>query len=143
MGFLLRSFVFALSSLIIFIFTPSRLTAQDAAPDLRAQLEAQAATIVALEIRLNALEQSEIVCTAGKKVTGSINKWSPVSSCPETYAAMGVERLDLEGNHDLPNIHVNDLWCDQKGCKAWCIGATCTVVSKCCKWQPSAAASKK
>lgn len=111
--------------------------------DLKAQVDAQAETIKALENRLNALEESEIVCIAGKKVVGAINKWSAVSICPENYAAMGVERLDLEGNHDLPNLHVNDLLCDQKGCKAWCIGATCTVVSKCCKWLPSAAAAKK
>ena len=118
------------------------MLAQDASSDLKAQVEAQAATIAALVKRLDALEQSEMVCLAGKKVTGGINKWSPVSSCPESYAAMGIERLDLEGNHDLPNLHVNDLWCDQKGCRAWCIGATCTVISKCCKWQPGATIAK-
>jgi hypothetical protein len=143
MGFLLRSFSILCSCIIFSMFTSNKLIAQDAASDLKSQLEAQAATIAALELRLNALEQSEIVCTYGKKVTGPINKWSPISSCPKTYAAMGVERLDLEGNHDLPNLHVNDLWCDHKGCKAWCIGATCTVVSKCCKWQLNAAAAKK
>ena len=143
MGFLLRNFFVTSFSMIFLMSFTSRLVAQDAASDLKAQVEVQARAIAALELRLNALEQSEIVCTSGKKVTGAINKWSPISSCPETYTAMGVERLDLEGNHDIPNLHVNDLWCDQKGCKAWCIGATCTVISKCCKWQPSAAPGKK
>ena len=142
MDFLLRSFVYTFISFISLILIPSTMLAQDASSDLKAQVEAQAATIAALVKRLDALEQSEMVCLAGKKVTGGINKWSPVSSCPESYAAMGIERLDLEGNHDLPNLHVNDLWCDQKGCRAWCIGATCTVISKCCKWQPGATIAK-
>jgi hypothetical protein len=143
MGFLLRCFVYTLASIFVLMSDSSKLVAQELTDVLKRQVEAQAAIIAAMEKRLDALEQNEIVCLAGKQVTGAINRWSPISSCPETYAAMGIERLDLAGNHDLPNLHVNDLWCDQKGCKAWCIGATCTVVTKCCKWQPSAAATKK
>ena len=145
MDFLLRSLIYSPASACLFFFFslfPLTVNAQDAGVDLKAQIAEQATTITAMEKRLNALEQSEIFCLAGKKVTGSINKWSPVSTCPESYAAMGVERLDLEGNHDLPNLHVNDLWCDQKGCRAWCIGSTCTVIAKCCKWQPGLTPTK-
>jgi len=121
---------------LIFLILPSVLIAQVADASLKAQIEAQAAVIAAMEKRLSALENSEIACIAGKKVTGANNRWSPISTCPESYTPIGVERLDLEGSHELPHLHVNDLWCDQKGCRAWCVGSTCSVVTKCCKWQP-------
>jgi hypothetical protein len=143
MDFLLRQLIYLMMPIFILTVIPTKILAQDSTNGLKEELAAQASAIAALEKRLSDLEHSEIVCLAGKKVSGAINKWSPVSSCPETYTAMGIERLDLEGNHDLPNIHVNDLWCDQKGCRAWCIGATCSVISKCCKWQPKSSIEKK
>jgi len=139
----LQSIVYLFLGSLFFVGLPSGLKAQNLEDDLKALVTSQASRINAIEQRLNSLEQSEIVCLAGKKVTGAINRWSPVSSCPESYAAMGIERLDLEGSHDIPNLHVNDLWCDQKGCRAWCIGTTCTVITKCCRWQPKTVGTTK
>jgi hypothetical protein len=65
MGFLLHSFVCQLLTTLIFMSASAELLAQDVVVELKAEVEAHAATIAALEKRLNALEQSEIVCIAG------------------------------------------------------------------------------
>lgn len=72
-------------------------------------------------------------CTGGRSVRGEIDRWSPVSKCPEGYQVTGVQRLDLVGDHNVPTNHVNDLSCSDEGCKAWCIGAPCTVEARCCR----------
>jgi hypothetical protein len=75
----------------------------------------------------------KLSCTSGSKVTGQEDRWSPLSVCPEAYSVTGLSRIDLQGDHNKPNLHVNDFICDDKGCKAWCIGNSCTVEARCCK----------
>jgi hypothetical protein len=72
-------------------------------------------------------------CIAGAKVTGLVDRWSPLSTCPSGYEVTGLSRIDLQGDHNRPNLHVNDFICDDRGCKAWCIGDGCTVEARCCR----------
>lgn len=75
-------------------------------------------------------------CTGGRQVRGEIDRWSPLSKCPEGYLVTGIQRLDLVGDHNVAITHVNDLSCGDEGCKAWCIGAPCTVEARCCRVEP-------
>jgi hypothetical protein len=72
-------------------------------------------------------------CTSGTKVIGQVDRWSPLSTCPSGYQVTGLGRIDLQGDHNRPNLHVNDFICDDRGCKAWCIGDGCTVEARCCR----------
>lgn len=72
-------------------------------------------------------------CMSGAKVTGLVDRWSPLSTCPSGYEVTGLSRIDLQGDHNRPNLHVNDFICDDRGCKAWCIGDGCTVEARCCR----------
>ncbi len=71
-------------------------------------------------------------CQAGSRAKGEVDRWSSLSTCPEGYQVTGLGRLDLTGDHNNPILHVNDFLCDDKGCKAWCIGSGCTVEARCC-----------
>ncbi|HET9241555.1 MAG TPA: hypothetical protein VFO10_30090 [Oligoflexus sp.] len=75
----------------------------------------------------------KLECTSGVKVTGQVDRWSPLSTCPSGYEVTGLSRIDLQGDHNRPNLHVNDFICDDRGCKAWCIGDGCTVEARCCR----------
>jgi len=75
----------------------------------------------------------KLECLAGQKVTGQVDRWSPYSTCPSGYQVTGLGRVDLQGDHNRPNLHVNDFVCDDRGCKAWCIGDGCTVEARCCR----------
>jgi hypothetical protein len=72
-------------------------------------------------------------CVSGSKVMGLVDRWSPLSTCPAGYEVTGLSRIDLQGDHNRPNLHVNDFICDARGCKAWCIGDGCTVEARCCR----------
>lgn len=78
-------------------------------------------------------ERPALQCRGGRVVTGPDNGWSPFSTCPQGYAVTGIQRLDLKGAHGLKTLHVNDLQCDQRGCRAWCVGSPCTVRARCCR----------
>lgn len=75
----------------------------------------------------------KLECLAGQKVNGQMDRWSPYSTCPSGYQVTGLGRIDLQGDHNRPNLHVNDFVCDDRGCKAWCIGDGCTVEARCCR----------
>lgn len=77
-------------------------------------------------------DRSTLTCRAGKKVQGPNDGWSPWSTCPAGYQAVGLSRLDLLGSHSDTRLHVNDLICDQRGCRAWCYGSACTLIARCC-----------
>ena len=74
----------------------------------------------------------KLSCTGGKTVQGGVDRWSPWSQCPNGYVVTGLQRVDLLGDHQKPSTHVNDFLCDDRGCRAWCIGAECTVEARCC-----------
>lgn len=75
----------------------------------------------------------KLECRDGPEVLGPNDGWSQVSLCPQGFLGMGLSKLDLEGPHHLPTIHVNDLRCTDQGCKAYCIGTTCRIKSRCCR----------
>jgi hypothetical protein len=77
--------------------------------------------------------QFKFDCTTGTKAMGKVDRWSPLSTCPAGYQVTGLGRIDLLGDHNRPNLHVNDFVCDDRGCKAWCIGDGCTVEARCCR----------
>jgi hypothetical protein len=81
----------------------------------------------------SAAPQLKLECKAGTKVTGAVDRWSPLSTCPGGWQVTGLSRIDLLGDHNRPNLHVNDFICDDRGCKAWCIGDGCTVEARCCR----------
>ncbi|WP_141731270.1 hypothetical protein [Oligoflexus tunisiensis] len=81
----------------------------------------------------SAAPKFKLECQAGTKVTGAVDRWSPLSTCPGGYQVTGLSRIDLLGDHNRPNLHVNDFVCDERGCKAWCIGDGCTVEARCCR----------
>ena len=77
--------------------------------------------------------KTELSCISGPEVTGPDNRWSPWATCPKGYTPVGIAKLDLLGKHNGPTLHINDLRCQDEGCKAWCIGAACRLKSRCCK----------
>ncbi len=83
--------------------------------------------------KTNPIRKMGLECTQGTKVTGLVDRWSPLSTCPAGYVVTGLSRIDLQGDHNRPNLHVNDFICDDRGCKAWCIGDGCTVEARCCR----------
>ncbi|MBP9707210.1 MAG: hypothetical protein KBD78_06160 [Oligoflexales bacterium] len=90
-------------------------------------------------VTLKEVEKSQVAntyhleCFAGEKVESKPEQWSPYSVCPKDASVTGLHRIDLLGSHNLPNIHVNDFTCSEKGCRAWCIGTNCIVISQCCR----------
>lgn len=94
--------------------------------------------IIVTFIQVEAFAQTKesparLQCQSGTKVTGEENRWSPLSVCAPGFTVTGLSRVDLLGPHDKLNVHVNDFICDDKGCKAWCIGTGCTVEARCCQ----------
>jgi hypothetical protein len=83
--------------------------------------------------KAHSLHQLKLECLSGSKVKGLVDRWSPLSTCPNGYEVTGLARIDLQGEHNRPNLHVNDFICDDRGCKAWCIGDGCTVEARCCR----------
>jgi|GEM_PF-6473395 hypothetical protein len=92
-----------------------------------------AAEISRLKQQITTLESKTLSCKAGKQVRGEVDRWSPWSTCPEGHVVTGLQRIDLLGDHNLPNAHVNDFVCEDRGCRAWCIGNPCTVEARCCR----------
>ena len=93
-------------------------------------LEAQSKSSVSKE---GVMSNFKLVCEQGSKVVGDVDSWSPWSVCPKDFSVMGIGRLDLKGNHKNPLNHVNDVQCDERGCRAWCYGNSCLVQARCCK----------
>lgn len=88
--------------------------------------------IQALEERISRLENRKLYCQSSPEVKGNENQWSPWALCPKGFVALGVAKLDLLGKHDSPTLHINDLRCNKKGCKVWCVGAPCNLSAQCC-----------
>lgn len=105
------------------------------ATGLRAQsVEALQKDVADLKAQVQVLKDRKLTCTEGKAVVGAVDKWSPLSTCPEGFLATGLQRVDIQGDHNVPINHVNDFICNDQGCKAWCIGNGCTVQARCCKY---------
>lgn len=90
--------------------------------------------ILALKAEVQDLKSRSLTCTDGKAVQGTVDKWSPWSTCPTGYQATGLQRIDILGDHNTAINHVNDFVCGEQGCRAWCIGNACTVQARCCKF---------
>lgn len=75
----------------------------------------------------------ELSCKQGTQANGVVDSWSAWSRCPDGYSVVGLGRLDITGKHENPLNHVNDLQCDDRGCRAWCFGNPCVVRARCCK----------
>lgn len=76
-------------------------------------------------------------CIDGPEVVGENDKWSPFAKCPKDYQTVGIAKIDLLGNHGVTSLHVNDLRCSDKGCRAYCIGnlkgKQCHLRARCCQ----------
>lgn len=75
----------------------------------------------------------KLTCKQGTLASGAVDAWSAWSKCTASYTVVGLGRLDLTGKHENPLNHVNDFQCDNRGCRAWCIGNPCQVRARCCK----------
>ncbi len=89
--------------------------------------------IETLKAQVKELQTRKLECSDGNSVTGTVNKWSPWSSCPQGMVATGLARVDIQGDHEIVINHVNDFQCGSQGCRAWCIGNGCEVIARCCK----------
>jgi len=73
---------------------------------------------------------------AGSDIVGPIDSWSGWSRCPRGYTPVGLARLDLRDDAGQGSQNTNDLQCNQKGCRAWCWGSTCSVNAQCLETEP-------
>lgn len=85
----------------------------------------------------------QLKCQDGMLVKGLVDQWTPRSKCPESYLVTGISRIDILGDHKTPTNHVNDLQCNDLGCRAWCIGNPCQLRARCCRVVPNISKSKK
>jgi len=67
----------------------------------------------------------------GSSASGPANSWSEYSTCPEGYAVLGMARLDLRDSVGQDAQNVNDIQCNDDGCRAWCWGSSCTIIARC------------
>merc|ERR1719310_1327308 len=81
------------------------------------------------DCEVQALCANGVKVTNGNMIKSENGKWGNSSRCPEGTEVLGlakVELLEPIGNENL------DRWdCDETGCKAWCYGSDCNVMTRC------------
>jgi len=73
---------------------------------------------------------SKLNAVNGKPVKSEKDKWGDRSGCPANMMVVGLSQVTLLDPADgMENLNKFD--CNEDGCKAWCWGSDCTVVSRC------------
>jgi len=89
---------------------------------------------------LKCISGSSAISPSMPKIDAANSGFGPYSACMAGYTAVGIEKLKLTRDSQISSkggvvTHQNlrSYECNENGCRAWCDGSPCIVVSKCCK----------
>lgn len=78
-------------------------------------------------------EGSPLRCHSGQYKHQTKNRWGTPAYCPRRYTATGFANLDLHNNKYWKHQMINDFYCSDRYCRAWCWGSNCGVRARCCR----------
>jgi len=80
-----------------------------------------------------------LAIVSGKSVHSAKNRWGVYARCPHGHVTLGMGEMDLrDQTGSIATQDVNHFQCNSYGCRSWCSGSDCTVVSRCATLNGSA-----